>query len=105
MGMGLVLGAGPAVGAPSCRYVASWHLSRGQDRVDLLAGGAASDDYLVAAGKGRVQIVFKGEAQGGAEQRRTLDAPNSLMIHRAGEIRVERDGRRPAHGTLQVCRW
>jgi hypothetical protein len=102
---GFLLAGGSAAGAPSCRFVSSWHLSRGQERTDLVAGGAASDDYVVAAEKGTVLVVFRGEAQGAAEERRALAAPNSLMVHRPTAIRVERDGRRPAHGTLQVCRW
>ena len=101
----ILLAASSAAGAPSCRFVSSWHLSRGQDRIDLVAGGATSDDYVVAAEKGAVLVVFKSAAQSAGEERRALTAPNSLMVHRPSEIRVERDGRRPAHGTLQVCRW
>jgi hypothetical protein len=102
---GILMTGVPALGAPSCRYVSSWHLSRDRDRADLVAGGAASDDYVVAAEKGTVVVVFKEGAHGESEQRRALAAPNSLMLNRPREIWVERDGRRPAHGTLQVCRW
>src|SRR5689334_568322 len=56
---GFLLAGGTAAGAPSCRFVSSWHLSSGQERTDLVAGGAASEDYVVASDKGTVLVVFK----------------------------------------------